>query len=202
MVKRFHGFYRRSPISSRMADRRIGICLFLAASFMFGSVLCLVFSLDFDLSNADVSFAEYTAHNFSVTDYFRTFLGSLCFPALLFLASTSLLGVFAAPVCVAVLGYRLTHSSASVFFLYPDSGWPVAFISVGLPALLCLPCIIYLGADAFCASVSLLRNEPRISRFSGPALFIKHFFLFLPLFLTCAAVENVFMPYLLGLMID
>lgn len=193
MLKRFYGFSRRPSSAMQSNGRGLGIWLLLAVSFLSGSVLRLA------LSAESIEFVPVDPSHESLL---MSFLESLFVPALLFLASTSLLGVCAAPMCLAFLGYWITGASFSVFFRYPDCGWMFVFASVGLSALISLPCIFYLGADAIRSSFLLLQNTPRISRISGPVLFLKHFLLFLPLFLASSAVDTAFMPYLIGLMID
>jgi len=190
MIK--HRFFR----SERKNEVSFGVILLFSTAFLIGASMGIVLPVD-TLPTPICSLSDA-----SPRDYLNTFLSLLRFAGMLFIASTSLLGVGAAPAILASVGYHLSLSSASFNSLYPDAGIFCCVLYLGFPAVLTLPCSFVLGFDAFYSSASLLHLETRTNRIRGVVVFFRHFFMFLPLYLLSAAVEVTLLPRLIGLMID
>ena len=69
--------------------------------------------------------------------------------------ATSLLGVALVPLLAAFRGYLLSCAAASVITAYPDGGFALAAVILGLPALFSVPCFMLLSQDALGASKRL-----------------------------------------------
>lgn len=194
-------FHRRMPpIRSRSGG--IGTFLILAGFFLAGSLLGSLLSAGTLPADVTSLITEAAASRADALSFLSAFWGIVTYPLLLFFAATSLAGVLAAPICIAFRGYLFTCASASILMTFPENGWLLALVTLGLPALLSLPCTFALAMDAVQSSLCLLQSSGRGERTAGLAAFVRHFFLLLPFFLAGAAIETAFTPYLIGLMIE
>ena len=154
------------------------VLVLLALFFLSGSVAVLAFPDHIDFLVSDTG------------AFLRTFL----VPAGLLLSATSLLGVIASPMCLALMGFSLTKS------VVIGGVWKA--IICGVPSLLVLPCNLYLGVAAFSSASMMLRGDMRHTALEGTVQFLKYFLLFLPLYLTAAVIETELTLYLTDIMID
>lgn len=69
---------------------------------------------------------------------------------------TSLLGVVLIPAAFALRGFVLSCTAASLASAYPDNGFLITLVILGLPSLLTVPSLFILGRDSLRFSARLL----------------------------------------------
>lgn len=120
--------------------------------------------------------------------------------AVFFLAG-SVYGMLLIPVLCAVRGYFLGCSAASIISAMEANGWLLSFFVVGIPAILTVPCLIVLGADAFVSSRKLLSLS--LGSYGGGtgSDLARHGIICSAIIVFTAAVNEFLIPVLAGLIL-
>ena len=100
--------------------------------------------------------AMFLEHLDSSSGYSESFFLNLFFLLLLFVSSTSYLGIFLVSAIVAVKGCFLSRLLALFYVLYGLNGQCFALLTVAIPAALFLPGFILCAVCAYRASLRLL----------------------------------------------
>ena len=106
-----------------------------------------------DSAGTDVP-EDYTTHDVSAgTAKGRSSSAALAlwdcgkYHLLLVLFAASTFGVLSIPILAAVRGYLLSCTAAAIFVAYPETGIPLGFALVGIPALCTVPSFMLLAVD-------------------------------------------------------
>ncbi len=125
--------------------------IIIFVSFVIGTVLGCFFPGEAE------GLASLTGESdiFCETGYFKCLLSCSAFHLLIVLFATSFLGVAFIPLTVAVRGFFMS-CAVSGLIVSGDGGFLLALVSIGLPAILTLPCLFILGRDGLMLSRLLL----------------------------------------------
>ncbi|MDR0325637.1 MAG: stage II sporulation protein M [Oscillospiraceae bacterium] len=92
----------------------------------------------------------------------RTLISAVLYPALCFAFGFAIPGVALIPLTVCARGFFLAYAAASCARVFGAAGGTLLSLSLfGLPLLLSLPCLFWLGAHGLLGSHSLLRSAMR-----------------------------------------
>lgn len=171
----------------------------LAIFFLGGAVLGSLLGASEAAVSENVQLSGESIYGYST--YFGLLLSCSKYHLAVLLFSTSILGFAAIPAIMAVRGFVLSCTVASVALSYPGHGAALALIVLGLPSLFTVPALFILGGSGTAFSVRLLdllrRRVPRriYPREENGILFS------LSLLIIAAAVEYWLVPAITRLMI-
>lgn len=182
-------------IGRRMRERKTfpayvphGELLALTVCFVFGAGAGLIFS---GLQHSSAVSAE----TLFTTDYAQALWNCCIFHiALIFLAG-SVWGSALVPALTAVRAYVLTSAAAAVAAVVPG-GPQMALLTVGIPALITVPCFFILASDCVVSSRRLAAASSGRSAPVPPAPLLRHCLLCFPALAAAAALEAFVVPIL------
>ena len=196
-LKKAGRFWRVSAFDHQQDSVFIFLSLCFLAGSVFGSFVGS-FSVPDDIFFRIEGMTAVTAEP---AGFWNTFWSCIRYPVLLLLLSSSVLGVLFVPILSVMRGYFLSCSVASMICAYTQGGWLLAFVALGIPALVTIPCFFVLGIDAFTASGRLLSLATGGTRPTGPSRLLQHFAVCLVLLAAAAALEELLVPDLVSMLL-
>lgn len=70
--------------------------------------------------------------------------------------STTFLGIVLLPALSAVRGYLIGCTASAIMAAYPETGFLLSLVTLGIPLLVCLPCFLILSSDSFLYSARIM----------------------------------------------
>lgn len=172
--------------------------LLLAFSFLAG---CLAGSLIGAFHGFDSALSDFIGFDaLKSSDFFYIFLSFIRFHIAAFLLGSSFYGVVLLPVLSCLRGYALSCTAAAVISCYPNNGIIMAFVILGIPAVLSLPCFFLISTDGFLSSRRIL-NLVRGNSVPIVSYFYLRTLACLPVLAAGTAIEIKLVPYLVSLFI-
>ena len=167
----------------------------LTLSFLLG---CIAGSLIGTFQNFDSPLNDFIGFSkLESSDFLSVFLNFIRFHILAFLLSTSFFGIILLPVLSCVRGFALSCTAATIISAVPDNGIIMAFIILGIPAVLSLTCFFTMSIDGFLNSKRIF-NLVRGNSASRVDNIYMRSMACLPVLAVGTIIEMKFVPYLVS----
>lgn len=174
------------------------LCFFLMAlCFVLGAILgCLMGTTFPGSAAAAVSLLDFQLIG---SEFISVFFGFALFNLLAVFLGSSFLGIAFLPILTGARGYILSCSAASIISSPADGGLIMALITLGVPALVSLPCFFIVVVDAAISSRRL--GEIMRGRYAPQKnKLMLHFFMTLPFLALGTLLEMKLVPYLISIL--
>ncbi|HHU22369.1 MAG TPA: hypothetical protein GXZ52_02985 [Clostridiales bacterium] len=177
------------------------VLIFLAVCFLAGALAGAFLSLFISVDSISGLVASYIESPGQSVSFLRVFWDCAKFHLCVLFLAGSVFGVVIIPVIVFLRAYLLSCTAAAIMAVYPDVGWVLSIVILGLPALVSMPCLFILSRDAFLASGRLLTLSVGEYRpWLGIPIF-KHGLVCIVLLILISLVEKLLIPAVVGLII-
>ncbi|NCB52393.1 MAG: hypothetical protein EOM54_11030 [Clostridia bacterium] len=117
------------------------------------------------------------------------------------LFGTSLMGVILIPAAFALRGFVLSCTAASLAAAYPENGYLITLVILGLPSLLTVPSLFILGRDSLSFSSHLLSMFDRRALVPAVNSGENNFLVCAAALILAAAIEYSLVPRLVDFLI-
>lgn len=193
--------FAKRPWKGQAAEGGSGVMLLISACFLAGAVAGAFLSLYISGDSISELVASYIESPERPAGFFKVFWDCAKFHIIVLFMAGSVFGVVIIPAIVFLRAYLLSCTSAAIIAVYPDVGWLLALIILGIPALVSIPCLFVLSSDAFLTSGRLLTLSIGDYRPWPGSPIYKHGFVCIILLILISLIEMLLIPTLVGLII-
>jgi hypothetical protein len=191
----------KRPARGPAAEGGNSVLIFISACFLAGAVAGAFLSLYISGDSISGLVASYIESPEQPAGFFKVFWDCAKFHLCVLFMAGSVFGVVIIPAIVFLRAYLLSCTTAAIIAVYPDSGWLLSLVILGIPALVSIPCLFVLSTDAFFASGRLLTMSMGDYRpWLGTPIY-RHGFACMILLILISLVEMLLIPALVGLII-